>query len=326
MSKKNKKKHQNKNQFRFQQANNYSLQNKNSSPQVAPQPAEENFSYSQRIQVLPQPVYKNDQEKIENSEKNNNSLLNESPSLKVKNEGEGKNSYSDNTENFLVSKESSIENSLDGNFEKHNELSKENMIEEKSENPLENNFVQKEDDKIDQENAKINEESFSHEKIKNANALPAKASFVFVSLFSIFLLLFALSVAITLLTRKSWDQGLKVQVEKVLKEKKLDYKAGEPFELSSALNTTLAVYNAGPGTFIALAKVTSIYGPLPAVFIYKSGNSEAEFIDYVLDEDFAKETFIENTKVNQISFWAKKIKNAIDLQLKENESKTKGVE
>ena len=326
MSKKNKKKHQNKNQFRLQQSNNSSLQNKTFSPHVAPQPAEENFSYSQRIQVLPQPVYTDDQEKIENPGENKNTLLNESHPFEVKNTEEVKDSYSANAENFCVSKDDNIQNPPDVNFERQNEILKENIIEEKNENPLENNFVQKEDSRVDQENVKITEDDFSQEKIKNTNALPAKASLVFASLFSIFLLLFALSVAITLVTRKSWNQGLKFQIEKVLNEKKLDYKAGKPFELSSALNTTLAVYNAGPDTFIVLAKVTSIYGPLPAVFIYKSGSSEAVFIDYVLDEDFAKETFIENTKVNQISFWAKKIKNAIDLQLKENESKTKGVE
>lgn len=156
------------------------------------------------------------------------------------------------------------------------------------------------------------EEHYSHKSESIRKSVSVKQSNPF-GVFLLIVMIITLLVATSVVLNKTIDnQGLKNSVEKVLKDKGLEYKINHQLPVSNGLASGTAVYDLGSGYFAVIIRTTSIYGPLPAVFIYKLGDTEAKFIDYCLVDSLAKERIIDNTQNNQISFWAKRIIKIVD--------------
>ncbi len=129
-------------------------------------------------------------------------------------------------------------------------------------------------------------------------------------------LLFVLLLSSVLMSRRSWEKGLRTQVVSAL-EQQGDYIVGDyetvssPFSVSCASyglskkdensSTDLSSYHA------VIIRVQTIFGPVPAVYTYKDGSDEAEFVCFVTLNNRIASTVENNARYSQIAYWAKRI-------------------
>ncbi len=111
-----------------------------------------------------------------------------------------------------------------------------------------------------------------------------------------------------LLSRNSWENGLRAAVENVLpspeyfveKEIPVDKKSNDAicFEL---LHNRDDGQTSASRQMALVMRITTYYGPLPAVFIYEDGQTRFEGIAYL--KSSLKREFLETENNRQMSFW-----------------------
>lgn len=127
-----------------------------------------------------------------------------------------------------------------------------------------------------------------------------------------FLLVASFLVAFIFLARNSWTSGLRENVIETVEEyEKGEWKIGEKIDFKSSLSTSSAVYkctkvkNDGNEYFAVIIRITSIAGPLPAVFICKKNDSR--FIGYALQNGKLSNILTEQFSPSHIKFWQNKL-------------------
>ena len=99
----------------------------------------------------------------------------------------------------------------------------------------------------------------------------------------IILVIFGLLIYPVILSRKSWTYNLKTSVQKVLDEYQNEWTVTTPIEINKPVTTSCAAYNiknknTGEQAKAVILRVTTFYGPLPAVFIYDESQTENKVI------------------------------------------------
>jgi hypothetical protein len=136
-------------------------------------------------------------------------------------------------------------------------------------------------------------------------------------IFMIFLTgMFLALLVITLLSRKSWIEGLKKQVATVLEETYPGkYTVGDYVSFNSALNVSASCYHlnssltAGtlPESYVLIIRIMTIYGPMPAVYICNK-NGSVDFIGFTcISRDMSDQ--IKSVSMNStIQYWKLRIR------------------
>lgn len=130
------------------------------------------------------------------------------------------------------------------------------------------------------------------------------------------LILFGIIFGFSFLSKKSWQNGLKEQIQTVLANStKEKFTLGDYVYLNSPFDTSCAMYtyknaNGSKKGYALILRMQTIYGPQPAVFLYTSGK-EAQFVDFVSFGGKAKQQIQAVSKDAQIAYWCKRIPEII---------------
>ncbi|MCR5762924.1 MAG: hypothetical protein K6G00_06015 [Treponema sp.] len=131
----------------------------------------------------------------------------------------------------------------------------------------------------------------------------------------LFLVLFALLLISTVTSRKSWEKGLKEVVASVYAENS-EYEVREFEPISNPFSVSCAAFALSkkndPSSYHAvIIRLQTIFGPVPAVYTYKDGAKEADFVTFVTLNKRIESTVVSNARYSQISYWGKRIPNIL---------------
>ena len=128
----------------------------------------------------------------------------------------------------------------------------------------------------------------------------------------ILVVMFALLVVVALTSRGFRVRGLRTAVQSVLADYG-EYEVGDSIVLDTPVSSNCAFYyltdnsNKDKNMCAVIVRVTTLYGPQSAVFIYNSDTRKADFIDYVNVSGRVKESIRSVSKNSQISYWQNRI-------------------
>jgi len=113
------------------------------------------------------------------------------------------------------------------------------------------------------------------------------------------------------LTRKSWVNGLKVSVEKVLNESGNNWIVGDNIEITSPMTTNAAAYyimnvQTKEVSQAVILRVTTLYGPLACVFICDDDNN-VSFAGFSSLHGRIASQFRDKNLDQRIQYWQKKV-------------------
>ena len=128
----------------------------------------------------------------------------------------------------------------------------------------------------------------------------------------ILLVIFSILSYSTYHSRKSWNKNLATSIQKVLDEyQSSTWKIESAIPVKSPVSVNTAAYqvrNKIDGTVAkaVMVRITTFYGPLPAVFIYREGE-DVEFAGYASLHGIIKMQ-LENTKSDKRrEYWESKV-------------------
>lgn len=128
----------------------------------------------------------------------------------------------------------------------------------------------------------------------------------------ILLVIFGILSYSVVLSRKSWTKNLGVSVQKVLDEYEPSvWNVEAPVNLKKPVSVNCAAYQIrnktdGSVSKAVIVRITTFYGPLPAVYIYKEGQ-EAQFIGYSSLHGRIKNQLVNNNSDKRREYWQAKI-------------------
>lgn len=125
-------------------------------------------------------------------------------------------------------------------------------------------------------------------------------------------------ITATLLSRNSWRSGLGLEMQKVLDSYSHGkYTVGKYVPIESNLSASTAVYtlvkkdgNKSLKHYGVIARIPSMLGPLPAVFIYNERDNVI-FVGYAVDNGKAQPTVEMAVSNNIIKYWEELIPKII---------------
>lgn len=146
---------------------------------------------------------------------------------------------------------------------------------------------------------------------------PKKLATHFVFFLAVILILLTLLVLMVFVSRDTWDKRLQKRVAQTIERLYPgEYVAGNKVELQGPYATSAAAYELVPVSsqksgplYGVIIRVTTLYGPLPAVYRYSSATG-TEFMGFaVFDSHIGKEAAITESLRNsvQVSRWEKRI-------------------
>lgn len=122
-----------------------------------------------------------------------------------------------------------------------------------------------------------------------------------------------LLISLTLLSRSFWRDGLRNKINSVLALQDSGMKAGEWCKIDSNLTSQISAYravtenNQTADMYLAICRVNTIYGPLPAVFKLRSTAIRGEFVSFCDLSPRAEENITQISMKSQISYWEAKL-------------------
>lgn len=123
---------------------------------------------------------------------------------------------------------------------------------------------------------------------------------------------FAVLVLFTLLGRNSWKNGLKKETSQVLKDNGIEnIQLGNWVNIKTALTVSVSVYeaiseNTENEMYAVIIRVPTLYGPVPAVYIYSDKNG-AQFIGFSHIAGKTNSHIKASSENSQIEYWKNKI-------------------
>lgn len=128
----------------------------------------------------------------------------------------------------------------------------------------------------------------------------------------IILIMFGVLVLFTITSRKSVDNGIKEQVQKVLDDCDLDFNVGDSIDIEATISYSMRAYRLvsldGKCDSIAvIMRCPTMFGAQAALFIYNVSTSSAYFIDFANISGMAKKVIVDATMKSQIEYWVVKI-------------------
>jgi hypothetical protein len=165
---------------------------------------------------------------------------------------------------------------------------------------------------------KINNDSKEAKK-DSAQVVCVKKYGYFAAILIVFM---GLLILFSLLSNRKWQNGLRSQIESVLQESTNEkYVVGPYVYVKTPFVTSAAVYQLNAkqkktNQYVVILRVTTMYGPLPAVFIYTSGK-EAEFVDFIYFDAKSNQQIADSSHNAQIDYWCKRIPSIIQTGVQE---------
>ncbi|MBO4321195.1 MAG: hypothetical protein J5857_12080 [Treponema sp.] len=137
----------------------------------------------------------------------------------------------------------------------------------------------------------------------------------------IVVVLFAILLLFTILSRSSWNEGMREQIDTLLKDKELSYKTGEMDHLQSSVSLNCVSYKDAdnPSVHLVLLRTPTMYGPFPAVYVYDENTSSVDFIDLLLIDGKSKDAVTASAKNMQVQYWKNRIPLIIKTQANKQE-------
>ncbi len=130
----------------------------------------------------------------------------------------------------------------------------------------------------------------------------------------IIFVLFGLLIYPSIISRKSWTNNLRISVQKVLEEYEEGWQINEAINVNKPVTTSCAAYavknqKSGLEAKAIIIRVTTFYGPLPAVFIYKETDQKPEiiFAGYSTLHGRVKSQIDSSISDKRREYWEKKI-------------------
>ena len=123
---------------------------------------------------------------------------------------------------------------------------------------------------------------------------------------------FAVLILFTLLGRNSWKNGLKKETAQVLEDNAIEnIQLGNWIKIKTALTVSVSVYEAFSEDtenemYAVIIRVPTLYGPVPAVYIYSSKNG-AKFVGFSHIAGKTNSRIKMNAENSQIEYWKNKI-------------------
>lgn len=128
----------------------------------------------------------------------------------------------------------------------------------------------------------------------------------------ILLVVFGILIYPAIVSKKSWNNNLRVSVQKVLNEYENEkWKVGAAIDIDKPITTSCAAYNItnkidGSKACAVIIRITTLYGPLPAVFIYNYDN-EVIFAGYSSLHGRVRNQLTAGVTDKRREYWQKKI-------------------
>jgi hypothetical protein len=124
---------------------------------------------------------------------------------------------------------------------------------------------------------------------------------------------FVLLLLSTVLSRSSWKNGLRKEIQEVFAENLIDAEISSWIKIKSVFTTQASVYSltkknpSDAENFAVIARIPTLYGPVAAVFLWSSADENAKFLG-LSHTDFSMAQKIESASLNsQIASWEKRI-------------------
>lgn len=130
----------------------------------------------------------------------------------------------------------------------------------------------------------------------------------------ILVVFFALLVLFTLISRSSWEKGLRQQVEQVLPDGYTVLAADElntPFVVSCASFALARDGTADAALHAVIIRAVTSYGPFPMVYLYDERKSSADFVCVLAASARTEESIISSARNSQIAYWERRIPGII---------------
>lgn len=126
---------------------------------------------------------------------------------------------------------------------------------------------------------------------------------------AIITVLFGLILLFCLLSKNSFNQGLKERVNRILNENSINASAEVQVTLPSALSATAAAWklSGNDSLYAVIIRVTTIYSSVPCIFTYDASNDETVFVSFDGVSEKAERSIRQAGIANQISYWKDKI-------------------
>ncbi len=122
------------------------------------------------------------------------------------------------------------------------------------------------------------------------------------------------------LGKKSWEKGLKKEIENVLQEKDLtQYVVGKNRKIDSIISTQAIFFENDASSqdriYFALIRVPTLFGPQAAVYVYNKTREQVSFVGFANVPQKIEAKIIDASEKSQIEFW----RNKIPCMMKEGE-------
>lgn len=123
--------------------------------------------------------------------------------------------------------------------------------------------------------------------------------------------MFAVLFVLTIFSRKSWEDGLRSQVQNVLeRECPGEYFVEDFVSINSPLSTSAACYkvssnNGANARYAVILRVATIYGPEPAVFL--CNDNSVAFIGFALSDLEVSKRIERAAEKSQLSYWSSEL-------------------
>ncbi len=131
----------------------------------------------------------------------------------------------------------------------------------------------------------------------------------------LFLVFFILMLA-TLAGRESWAYGLRGQVAEVLgrSDVEINFSLGQLEAVNSPFAVSLAAFplieddgQQPAGRHAVIIRIPTLFGPVPAVYLYEEGQKTATFIGFATLNGRVAGIVEANARYTQIAYWGKRI-------------------
>ncbi len=140
----------------------------------------------------------------------------------------------------------------------------------------------------------------------------------------ILFVMFGLMLLFVILSRSAWNKKLSSEVQECVTEYyDENYTVGNVISFSDSFSLNaffceLKLNGKDSEKYAVLVRITTFYGPLPAVFIYDSKTKKTEFLCFSDLKNLATDIVIENSKKLQIEYWTDKIGNYLNVNINQN--------
>ena len=135
----------------------------------------------------------------------------------------------------------------------------------------------------------------------------------------IFVFSTAILIVLAVLSRGLWETGLRKNVQTVLTRSfpSQQWQVMQKIDFSSSQNLKTVVFACSKNSdknsyYCAITRIPGITGTQAAVFLYKTGDNRAFFVDYYIDNGKAGKTFPKKFSSVTIDYWEKQLKILID--------------